>query len=579
MTPSDRPSLLVLVVAEDAAAAETTVRAIEAEGDRTIVAHDVAEAIAKATAELPDVALVDVMTEAGAGLALAHHLRALSPSMGVHALAPVGHLEIAAQAMALGANGLLVSPPSGDDVIRVVNASRERIASLRQTASLERDLARAKRRSDLLDRVLKLARGSGHSEAVRALVQAIAEAGGAHGAALFAAFEDRSECVRLGAVGTARTLPKLASVEMLARAAKERGATALPLDGPRGPLGLTILEGMDPARASEVATVVELAAAVLTLVDVREPQTGESAKVSETRGRIYSAAYFRDTANREVDRALRHGRRLSVAVLVADGQFDRHSVEGAVHVVVRDTDVFAKLENQTYGLLLPETPGWGAAACRRRVLERIAARDAGRISFGVATFPHDGLDLERLLETASVRAREQASSVVRARDLDRQALGAIVDALLARPMLDVGVSSTYPLDVSETALLALSMGACREARRGGAATVIVSTRLAGPVREALREAADVVVRPVELHTLPGCEDVDALVLTAEHGVWACCGRRQRDRFRGVHAADPLLCDLLAERLLQVTAAPLSTPSLDHASFERFDRGPRPRERS
>ena len=315
--------------------------------------------------------------------------------------------------------------------------------------------------------MLRLARGSGHSEAVRALVQAVAEAGGAHGAALFAAFENRSECVRLGAVGTARTLPKLASVEALAKAAKERGSTAVPLDGPRGPLGLTILDGMDPARADEVATIVELAAAVLTLVDVREPQTGESAKVREPVGRLYSAAYFRDTAAREVDRALRHGRRLSLAVLLADGACDRHTVEGAVHVVVRDTDVFAKLDASTYGLLLPETPSWGAAACRRRILERIAARDGGRISLGIATFPHDGLDLERLLDTATARAREQASSVVRARDLDREALGPIVDALLARPMLDVGVSSTYPLDVSETALLALSMGACREARRRG----------------------------------------------------------------------------------------------------------------
>ncbi len=557
MRSNERPSLLVLVVGEDAEAAETAVRAIEAEGDRTIFAHDVAEAIAKATTELPDVALVDVMTEAGAGLALAHHLRALSPSMGVHALAPVGHLDVAVQAMALGATGLLVSPASGDDVIRVINIAREEIARQRQTAELERELTRVKRRGELLDRVLRLARGSGHSEAVRALVQAIAEAGGAHGAALFAAFEDRTECVRLGAVGTARTLPKIASVDALLSAAKDRSATALPLDGSRGPLGLTILEGMDPSRSAEVATMVDLAAAVLTLVDVREPQTGESARVSEQSGRIYSAAYFRDTAAREVDRALRHTRRLSVAVLVADGPFDRQAVEGAVHVVVRDTDVFARLEDQTYGLLLPETPGWGAAACRRRILERIAARDGGRISLGVATFPHDGLDLERLLWTAGARAHEQASSVVRARDLDKQPLGEIVDALLARPMLDVGVSSTYPLDVSETALLALSLGACREARRGGAATVIVSARLAGAVRETLRDSSEVIVRTVDLQGLPGCDDVDAVVVTAEHGVWACCGRRQRDRFRGVHAADPLLCDLLSERLQQVSAPPVS----------------------
>ena len=43
-------------------------------------------------------------------------------------------------------------------------------------------------------------------------------------------------------------------------------------------------------------------------------------------------------------------------------------------------------------------------------------------------------------------------------------------------------------------------------------------------------------------------DVVAIVLRAEHAAWAACGRLEGPRFVGVHAHDPRLADLLAERL-------------------------------
>jgi hypothetical protein len=48
---------------------------------------------------------------------------------------------------------------------------------------------------------------------------------------------------------------------------------------------------------------------------------------------------------------------------------------------------------------------------------------------------------------------------------------------------------------------------------------------------------------------PGCADIEAIVVEAEHGSWVCCGRLDGERFRGVHAADPLLADALSRRLL------------------------------
>ena len=58
-----------------------------------------------------------------------------------------------------------------------------------------------------------------------------------------------------------------------------------------------------------------------------------------------------------------------------------------------------------------------------------------------------------------------------------------------------------------------------------------------------------VVELRDVQMLPGATDVLAIVIRAEHGVWVTCGRLERERFIGVHAADPLLADLVTDRLL------------------------------
>lgn len=55
-------------------------------------------------------------------------------------------------------------------------------------------------------------------------------------------------------------------------------------------------------------------------------------------------------------------------------------------------------------------------------------------------------------------------------------------------------------------------------------------------------------RVVDVRGEKGCENLEAIVVEAEHGAWVCAGRVVSDRFRGVHAADPLLADVLLRRL-------------------------------
>jgi hypothetical protein len=57
-----------------------------------------------------------------------------------------------------------------------------------------------------------------------------------------------------------------------------------------------------------------------------------------------------------------------------------------------------------------------------------------------------------------------------------------------------------------------------------------------------------IVHAVDLHAVAGCERIEALVLIAEHGAYALLARNEDGILRGAHAADPLLADVLAERL-------------------------------
>ena len=125
-------------------------------------------------------------------------------------------------------------------------------------------------------------------------------------------------------------------------------------------------------------------------------------------------------------------------------------------------------------------------------------------------------------------------------------LGEAIDALIARPFLEAGPRSPYPLDVACSALFSLAARACTEGRRGGEANVTTTLQSGLGVAAAARQVAS--PRVLDVRGEPGCENVEAIVVEAEHCAWVCCGRVVGERFRGVHAADPLLADVIERRL-------------------------------
>jgi ActR/RegA family two-component response regulator len=583
----------VLVACNDAVALETAQRVLAHDGDRLLAVTDVAEAIATASSEQPQVAFVDVTMEDESALALVHHLAAVCPGIAVHAMAPSSRIELASQAVSLGAAGLLVSPPTGDGLLQAVGEARARLADAQRRVELEDENARLRKKGELFELIARIARGGARSDAVRGVAQSILDASGAHGVALYAAGDAGSrgplgapttdgECVRLALVGAMRELPAITKTEDLLRLVAAQGARAVPLESPHATLGIVVLDGPDVLREREAAGALDLAIAVLALLDDARARVKDAIK--DERGRVYTGAYFQDIAAREIDKAKRYGRRLSVMAIHIEGEATpqaKSEVEETVLSVIRDTDVFATHSENDYFVLLPETGTMGAHACRRRLLVRaegdrrarsnattdrrgpVAARPSRGIplAIGMASFPHDGAALERLVRVAGQRAKDQTQTAVHALGLASLPLPEIVDALVTRPLFGAANGTPFPLDIAIPALLSLATQACREARRGGEATVYVTMQpglgLVSAARQAVRDATEVAVRVVDVRTLPNAADIEAIVINAEHGTWVCCGRTDKERFRGIHAADPLLADLITHRLVQAAAANLS----------------------
>jgi hypothetical protein len=103
--------------------------------------------------------------------------------------------------------------------------------------------------------------------------------------------------------------------------------------------------------------------------------------------------------------------------------------------------------------------------------------------------------------------------------------------------------------VACAALFSLVARACKDAQRGGESTVLTTLQPGLGVAAAARQVAS--PRVLDVRSEPRCENVEAIVVEAEQGAWVCCGRVVGERFRGVHAADPLLADVLGRRLTAV----------------------------
>lgn len=567
--------ITVLVIASDAATRDLFPRVVQR--DHLLVTHDLTEALVLAQAHPPDAAFVEIGS--GAGLAMVHHLKAVAPSVTIFALASRNGLDAAANAVALGGAGLLMLPIGGDEILSSIESVRMRLAERAMRAELEQAARLAARAAGWMGRISELADSSSRSSAAEQLGAVLCEATGASSAAMYLFAEGRpSELTCVAASPDLASAPSFGTeTDVLEHARRER-LLAVPLAtrtlkvghaliaAPAGAPPSSLVDG--PPRAARAADgLVKLlatqGATALAFLGERERSTG--APVKDPGSSAYSFAYYVDVAGREIDKARRYGRRFAIVTVAFDAGDDSGGavmrppeIADQILLCARDIDVLARVDEHELHLLMPECDGLTAHACRRRILARFAEKGPRALPrgllVGAATFPHDGRDLSQLLRVARRRAEATRSSIVHRLGEGSVKIADLLEALeweAGTPRLDdLGAPRPVELPVADVAALAAAVTA--DALRGGAVLITVAHHAGLALGAAVRAALLPVRDNVTLHALDvrghGSDDVEALSIIAEHACYALIGRNQGGLVKGLHAADPLLADALAERL-------------------------------
>jgi GGDEF domain-containing protein/ActR/RegA family two-component response regulator len=596
-TPTDAPLSVAYGERHGEGARRVTVLAVvneEAAGlfhrvlsrDRLVVANDLAEAIAMAEAEAPEAVFVDVGVADGAGLALVHHIKVVAPGATIFALATTQGVEAGAHAVALGAAGLFILPLGGDELLNAVHAVRARLVERAARGQLMAELRAHSRATDWIRRMVELVEAPDWEIVASEVADVLVEATFADGAAVYVARDERDgEFAQRAATPELAKTPLFGTEAELIEHARRESLTVVRLATRKQAVGLVLLA---PSRTQEsglsssargasldgIVRMIAMQAATAFALRVERERAANGALMKDPASSAYSFAYYVDVAGREIDRARRHGRRFSIATVVLDAGKPGATPETSVQIesgpraaevgdrllsAVSDIDVVARIDEDEFHLLLPETEGLGAHAVRRRILARLGSASDRRpvprgVLVGMATFPHDGRDLAQLLRVARRRADRTARSIVHA--LPSEAIGLAELAAAALPgqavsAADLFAPRSFTLAAPDAA--ALAAAAVQEAMRGGSVLVAVADHKGLALGAAVRAVLGAGREGVQLHAVdtsgaPGARDVEALAVLAEHGAFALVGRNGGEEIQGFHAADPLLADLVADRI-------------------------------
>ena len=574
-----RHDLNVVAIVSSAEAIELMSRTLGPSGDRLSVATDLAEGLVRISSQVPDIAFVDVTLGDGGGLAVLHHIRALAPNVTVFALTTADRLALGMQAAALGSAGTLVMPLSGDELLNALSDVRTRMVERTERLRLERVASLSKRHASLVEQVAEIAESATRREAADRLAEVLVAGVGVSSAAVYVpAAEGSRQLMRVADLGAGADAPSFCDEMELLNHARERGLEILRLALRREQSGLVLLgKTADGSEAVSVFPLLPLIAAQATtaLALIASREQSHRGAMKDPSSSAYTFAYFVDVAGREIDMARRHNRRFALATIgVQFEAIPTGDVEATVlvadHVLsaVRDTDVLARVDANEFYLLLPETGGLGAHTCRRRVLAELAERHGDAlhaqvaVTVGVATFPHDGGDLSRLLRVAKHRAESSQNSVVLQLKLRSLTLPGLVDALLgqlaaATPGGVRGLEAPHYIELPAMDLVGLALAAVSEAARAGHARIVASVHpgisVGGAVRaEHGRDGEGLRFDAVDVTALDGCANLDVLCVVAEHAAYVLLGRTEGNVVRAVHASDPLLVDLVLRKLSDAT---------------------------
>lgn len=111
----------IVVVDDDVNYGAQLQRSLLRRGYTVDLAHDAASALALASAQLPDAALLDLKLAEDSGLRLIEPLRAMSPDMVIVLLTGYASVATAVEAIKRGADDYLPKPAGIDSILRALN--------------------------------------------------------------------------------------------------------------------------------------------------------------------------------------------------------------------------------------------------------------------------------------------------------------------------------------------------------------------------------------------------------------------------------------------------------------------------
>ncbi|MEM9069745.1 MAG: response regulator [Myxococcota bacterium] len=466
-------ALRILVVAADQGDAGFAERVLAERGDRVDIALRVPDAVEHLARGDVDVALVSLSLPRGDGLALVHHLRALYPLVDVIVLTTPQDLEEASHAMALGVSQTVMRPLTGDALLVAVDRARERRILLQQRHELGEEARWGRERTATYARCAAFVAETDQRVVATRILQTCAEEVELAAAAIYAPpFPGAQTYLRSSLVAGGEELPPsldesaLASLDPTQPVQEDEHIVRLLFLGEQDVSACAVLVPVEPitARQREALTVVtSLGTAALTAARKVDAIARTGIKDPDTSA--YTFAYFGDVAGREIDRAARHGRRFALMTLGLEGidtlrikagpelQLTlRRMVTDAVLAAVRDSDLLARVEEDEFYLLLPETGLLGALAARRRILARFDAleevrtmladvgidgRELGLVC-GISVYPQDGADLGRLLRVSRRRSDRSRAGVWRRLQLADVPFWDALDRVLGLEGVEVG---------------------------------------------------------------------------------------------------------------------------------------------